>query len=427
MTDTMKTFEQVKGYAEIKAELKQLCDIMRNPEVYEKLGVSIPNGLLLTGNPGVGKTLMSQCLISESGWNVEICRKNKPNGEFINFIKECFDKAAQNQPCIVFLDDMDKFANEDQQHDDAEEYVAVQACIDDVKGKKVFVLATVNDEYKLPDSLTRSGRFDRKIEVGVPFGEDAVEIVKSFLSKKSFLEDVDARVVAQLLSGNSCAELETIINDAGVRAGYERRNYISMDDIINAYLKSSYNAGSIPQNNNDERALLASFHEAGHAVMSEILDPGSVTLVSIINSTKAGGMTCRYDEDPSHHTVESIRKEIMIGLAGRAAIEIVFGIVDCGAESDIRKAYDQADVLIADIGSAGLDKVKIRWDDTAEQLAIIERAKISEIDNCYQKVKSLLTGERALLHGIADELRAKSTLTQIDILRIREQFGEEAA
>ena len=422
MKSAINTFDEIKGYSEIKAELIQLCDIMKKPAIYEKLGVTVPKGLLLCGCPGVGKTLMANCLISESGWNVVVCRKNKPSGEFVNHIRECFDKAVSAAPCIIFLDDLDKYANEDQQHDDAEEYVTVQACIDDVKEKKVFVIATVNDEYKLPDSLIRSGRFDRKIEVAKPYGEDAVEIVEAFLAKKQFIHGVDARTVAQLLDGRSCAELETIINDAGIRAGFERRDSITMEDVINAYLKASYNAGNIHREEEGELSVLAAFHEAGHATISECLRPGSVTLVSIANSSNTGGITCCYDGQPAYRRVSSFRNGIMTALAGRAAIELVFGEIDCGGKYDIANAFDKAEALVASIGSAGLDKTMIKWDDTQEHCAVIEKAKIVELEYCYQNVKDLMASNIDMLHAIAQALLHKTTITQMDIIEIRKSI-----
>ena len=166
----MKAMDKIIGYSSIKRELRQISDTLKNREAYDKLGVSSPRGLLLYGDPGVGKSLMAAAIIEESGRQAYTCRKDKPNGDFVKYIKETFDKAAENAPSIVFLDDMDKFTNGDERHPDAEEYVTVQSCIDEVKGKEVFVLATVNNIRNLPRSLRRAGRFDRTIEVEAPRG-----------------------------------------------------------------------------------------------------------------------------------------------------------------------------------------------------------------------------------------------------------------
>ena len=197
----MKAMDKIIGYSSIKRELKQISDTLKNREAYDKLGVSSPRGLLLYGDPGVGKSLMAAAIIEESGRRAYICRKDKPNGDFVKYIKETFDKAAENAPSIVFLDDMDKFTNGDERHPDAEEYVTVQSCIDEVKGKEVFVLATVNNIRNLPRSLRRAGRFDRTIEVEAPRGRDAEAIIAHYLGSKKFVEGVDAKTIARIKPG----------------------------------------------------------------------------------------------------------------------------------------------------------------------------------------------------------------------------------
>ena len=214
----MKAMDKIIGYSNIKCELRQIADTLKNRDAYEKLGVSSPRGLLLYGEPGVGKSLMASAIIEESGRKAFICRKDKPNGDFVKHIKEIFDKAADNAPSIVFLDDMDKFTNGDERHPDAEEYVTVQSCIDEIRsrGKEVFVLATVNNIRNLPRSLYRAGRFDRIIEVEAPRGKDAEDIVAYYLSNKKFVENIDTKTIARIMNGRSCAELETVINEAGL-------------------------------------------------------------------------------------------------------------------------------------------------------------------------------------------------------------------
>lgn len=186
----MDYFEQVKGYKEIKKELEHTLDIMVNGEKYCKLGVTTPRGLLLYGVPGVGKTLMANCFIKASGRKMFICRKDKPDGDFVKYIKSTFDEAKNNAPSIVFLDDMDKFANKDRYHKNAEEYVTIQSCIDDVKNYEVFVLATANDIDNLPGSLLRVGRFDKTIYVQNPKGKDAEEIISYYMSKKKYVAEM---------------------------------------------------------------------------------------------------------------------------------------------------------------------------------------------------------------------------------------------
>ena len=176
----MSKFDKIIGYDSIKKELLQICDMLKNKEFYSNLGAKLPNGILLYGDPGLGKTLMAKCFIDESGLKTFVIRKNKSEN-FVEHISDVFNEAKKCAPAIVFLDDMDKFANEDKNHRDAEEYVAVQSAIDEVKGCDVFVLATVNEYRKLPSSLTRSGRFDRSIEVCSPSSADSIKIIEYYL------------------------------------------------------------------------------------------------------------------------------------------------------------------------------------------------------------------------------------------------------
>ena len=194
------------GYTAVKKELQQIADTLRNRDVYDKLGISAPRGLLLYGEPGVGKSLMASAIIEASGRSALVCRKDKPNGDFVKEIKATFDKAIAEAPSIVYLDDMDKFANGDERHPDAEEYVTVQSCIDEAKGKEVFVLATANNLCCLPRSLRRAGRFDRVIEIAPPHGQDAVNIITHYLSTKNVAEDVDVKTIARIMDERSCAE-----------------------------------------------------------------------------------------------------------------------------------------------------------------------------------------------------------------------------
>ena len=228
----MDCLDKIIGYEGIKNELRKFADIMQNPDKYDALGARLPKGIMFHGDPGVGKSLMANCLIEASGRPGFICRKNKPNGEFINHIKETFDEAVKNAPSIVLLDDLDKFANEDYTRPNTEEYVTVQACMDEVKNKNVLVIATVNSKYLLPDSLLREGRFDEKIQVQNPQGEDAKKIIEYYLSQKKYVATLDIDEISKLLNGYSCAELESLINKAGVVAGYANKSQIEMDDIM---------------------------------------------------------------------------------------------------------------------------------------------------------------------------------------------------
>ncbi len=415
---SVSAFDNIKGYKDIKGEMLRVLDIMKNPDIYEKLGATIPTGLLLVGRPGTGKSSLCQALITESGWNTITIRKDKPNGEFVNYIKKCFLKAAEMQPCIIYLDDMDKVSNSDSDHDDTEEYVTIQSCIDTMPKGKIFLLATANNPRKLPKSLKRPGRFDIYIEVPEPSYEDAVEIVTYYLNEKKHLKDIDPEVVAELLAGESCAQLEEIIASAARRAAFERRKCVSMEDIIAEFLKHNYNAKDTFRQDHSDRAKAAAIHEAGHALVSEFFDPNSVKLISIADSDGgSGGLTCCRNT-PVFLGLEGRRRNIMVGLGGRAATEIVFQEVDTGATGDMERAQDIARELVTEIGAHGFDKTEHGYRTSDAKTQRIEQATAMEVENAYAEAKKIISAHEELLFAIADSLTEKTTITRTQLQEI---------
>lgn len=420
----MNAFNKVIGYDGIKWELMRVCDILCNVDKYRELGVSTPAGILLYGDPGLGKTLMAKCFIEASGRPCFICRKDSPNGEFVNRIREIFEEAKQKAPSIIFLDDMDKFANEDSNHKNAEEYVTVQSCIDDMKGSEVFVIATVNDIYNLPDSLVRSGRFDKKIEFEAPRGEDAVKIVEYYLQQKVFVSDVDAVEVAALLEGGSCADLEAIINEAGIIAGYNGKKIIEMDDIVQAYLRIDCGASSTQNQKVDLYLWKRAYHEAGHVVAAEVLEPESVNLVSIQKfDGSRGGLTKYYQGKYNRNEPCHYENKAVVALAGKAAAEIVYGITDTGANDDIHKAFTITTQLVDNLCSYGFDKF-LRNTNSNELKDRYDIVIAHEMEKYYQKAKRILIENRALLDKITESLIEKRTLMHSDIQEIIDRVNK---
>lgn len=414
----MKEFERIIGYEHVKQELYRICDIMRNPEKYRKLGVTTPKGLLLTGEPGVGKTQMCRCLVKACKRPCITIRKDRADGDFVNYIRDSFEKARNEAPAIVFLDDMDKFANEDEMHRDAEEYVTVQSCIDDCRDAEVFVLATTNNKYDLPDSLLRAGRFDKHISIEIPKGDDAIKIIDYYLKKKAVKVDVDAVEISRLIYGKSCAELETVINEAGIYAAYEGRDVINREDFIKASLRTIFEAPEATHGTNTEFEKVVAFHEAGHVVAAEIMNPGSVNMVSICKNygSQEGITSISYPEE--HEVLKTdLEKKVIYRLAGKAAVEIVFGYADVGCNSDLCTAYDIVSHLVDDYCVYGFDTFEMR-NASDELLKNKERKIAMDMERFYQSAKQLLIDNRKLLHSVADSLLEKKTLTYIDIKKL---------
>lgn len=422
----MSSFDKIIGYESIKVEVSRICDVVKNGNKYKNLGVTLPNGLLLYGEPGVGKTLFANSFIDECGRKPFICRKSLPDGEFIKFIKETFDKAKSNTPSIILLDDFDKFANEDKDHRNAEEYVTIQSCIDEIKDYDVFVIATANDLSLVPNSLLRAGRFDTTIEVKNPKGDDAEKIIKHYLSLKNSVADMDYRQLARILNGRSCAELETIVNQAGIYAGFENKEKIDFDDIVRASIRIVYDAPETIKNGSNEDNELVAYHEAGHAVVSELLEPNSVTLISIGNcESSIGGFTSYYRDNEYWHSIELMEKRVMCLLGGKCAIELKYGRTDAGCVSDIERAIDVVTRIVTQYCGLGFDKCSTRhfdFDLSDSQKYYQERTINDELEKYYQKVRELLVNNRKFLDDLANAITKKKLLTAYDIKEIKENL-----
>lgn len=422
----MGEFEKVIGYESIKEEVMRICDVVKNKGKYEKLGVKMSNGLLLYGEPGVGKTLIASCFIKECKRKSFICRKNLPNGEFVKYIKDIFEKAKNNTPSIIFLDDFDKFANEDKDHKNAEEYVTLQSCIDGVKNCDVFIVATANDLKLVPDSLLRAGRFDTIIEIKTPKGEDAEKIIKHYIKGKQSVVDLDFKKLARLLNGRSCAELETIINQAGIYAGYKNKSQIEFEDIIKASIRVVYQAPETIKNGSFEDNEMISYHEAGHAVVSEILEPNSVTMISVGgHEGSIGGFTSYYRDEEYWNSIDLMKNRILCLLGGRCAIEIKYGKIDVSCTSDIERAIDVIERIVTKYGGIGFDKCSTRhfdFDLSNNYRYYQDRAISDELTKYYQEVKELLVKNKKFLDAVAIELNKKKLLIASDIKKIKESL-----
>ena len=414
----MSKFDSVIGYRAIKRELLEICDMMKNPDVYRKLGAAMPSGIMLHGDPGVGKSMMANAFLDECGLTSYTLRRTKSDGDFINEIKQTFNDAAKNEPSVILLDDMDKFVSEEGRK---EEFSVVQACIDEVKDKQVFVIATANSTRDMPSSLTRAGRFDRKIEVKIPIGQDAVDIVHYYLKSKTLSEDVDFTDVAKMMSRKSCAELESVINEAAIYAGFERSEKVCMRHLVRAFLRTYFRSNeAAPWEQLDEKKQKKlAYHEAGHAAVAEILKPNSVGIISIHSgiefATKGFVGMCE--------RIENDEDQIALSLAGKIASEMMFGEIDEGAFRDMERAIFVIREELCDKGFYGMDLVTHFKEDMSETKHVLQENCIrSELERQRYRVMKLLTEHRAFFNLIAKELMQKETLLYSDMQRIRKEY-----
>lgn len=428
-------FENIVGYESVKSELYKIAHTLRDTDLYKSNGIKTPSGLLLSGVPGVGKTSMANYLIQASGRKAYVCRKDKDNGYFVRYIKSTFTKAMNcKQPTIVLLDDLDKFANDDYDHRDSEEYVVVQSCIDACRGKDVFVLATVNDEDKLPWSLRRAGRFDTKIFVDSPTAEDAEYIVKHYLSNKKVCDGLNYKVISRLLNGASCAQLETVVNEAGILSVYRGASSVDMDDITRACLRVIYDAPeSSIVTEKDKRRYIA-IHEAGHAVVSDYLINDSVNFISVRQyNSNIGGFTDIYDEEEKNrmYTAKNEVLNICIDMGGISAVKLILGEVDCGGSSDVSNAFKIANNLVMGCLTEGIEY----RDDicySGYRLPMSEKARekirkkiISIVNKQRKRAEKIIKNNIKLINALVDYLMEDDTMTRDVFLEIKDRVNRQ--
>ena len=417
-----KAFEEIIGYDSVKEELKRFCDVLENSKRYEELGVTLPSGILFSGEPGIGKSMMAKAFIEASGLKSFTIRKDRSDGDFTDKIRKTFEQAREEEKSIVLLDDMDKYANEDDKHKDAEEYITVQACIDDSVGSGVFVIATINDRDCLPKSLLRTGRFDKIIEMKAPEYEDTLKLTKHFLKNRRHEEDIDEEEIARIMTGRAVSDLKTIINDAGISAGYEGRAAISQKDILGSIVRLVFESPECEAKDDGEfdRVLV---HELGHVITAEMLEPGSVALVSVeSHNGDIGGVTMIKPLKQNKLTPETLEKQATWALGGRAATEIVFGEPDVGSESDLQSAARKIEKLIEDEAQHGFEAFNRLYAFSGRMADKKALVVAHEMENCYRKAKKIIAENRNLLSVLADILEKEKTLTSRAIREIIESL-----
>ena len=409
----MKTFDAIIGYESVKRELRQVADMILHFPKYKALGAKMPKGVLLLGAPGVGKTLLATALLDEVGIHSRTIRHTMERSAFIEYIEDTFEEAAKYPQSIILLDDLDKFSME---VSNGEEFAVVQACIDKVADKNVFVIATANSTRHIPDSLLRAGRFDKWIQVDYPKGEDAVQIITHYMNGVKTEEGINYEDIAKMLSGKSCATLERVINEAAIEAGFLDLERIGMAQFVKATLTDVYGVKNSHVRLSDSKKAEIAYHEAGHAVIAEVLTPGYVGMLSL-SSTRSnlGGFMLRCVEP------ERRAYEILVALGGKAACELQYGRIASGTGSDLEDACEHLMQSIGEVGNRGVSFLNDVSDRNSEFLTSArEQVIISELERYLFKAKEIIAANREFLDRVAGELLERETLLYSDMKRIRQ-------
>ena len=436
------TFKDVAGLREEKEEMEEIVDFLRAPKKYTKLGARIPKGVLLVGPPGTGKTLLAKAIAGEAG----VPFFSISGSDFVEMfvgvgasrVRDLFEDAKKNAPCIVFIDEIDAVARKRGTgmgggHDEREQTLNQMLVEMDGFGvnEGIIVMAATNRVDILHPAIMRPGRFDRKIHVGRPDVGGREEILNVHGKNKPLGDDVDLKQIAQTTAGFTGADLENLLNEAAIRAARDDRAYINQSDIQKSFVKVGIGAEKRSRIISDKEKRITAFHEAGHAILFHLLpDVGPVYTVSIIpTGGGAAGYTMPLPEkDEMFNSKGRMLQEIVVDLGGRVAEELVFDDITTGASQDIKQATKMAKAMVTRYGMSdniGLicyaddeDEVFIGRDlahtrGYSEQVASAIDAEVKQIiDEAYQKAKDMILEYRDVLDACAQLLLEKEKITR---------------
>lgn len=435
-------FENVAGLHEEKEELEEIVDFLKNPKKYIEVGARIPKGVILTGPPGTGKTLLAKAVAGEAG----VPFFSISGSDFVEMfvgvgasrVRDLFEEAKKNSPCIVFIDEIDAVARRRGTgmgggHDEREQTLNQLLVEMDGFGvnEGIIVMAATNRVDILDPAILRPGRFDRKVMVGRPDVRGRREILDVHIKNKPVAEDVDLDNVAQTTAGFTGADLENLLNEAAIYAAKQNRKFITQSDINRSFVKVGIGTEKRSKIISEKEKKITAFHEAGHAILFHVLpDVGPVHTVSIIpTGMGAAGYTMPLPEkDEMFNTRGRMLQDIMVALGGRIAEELVLDDITTGASQDIKQATATAKAMVTKYGMSdklglinygdnedevfiGRDLAHTRGyaDDTA---SLIDNEVKNIVDGCYEKAKKIIEEYMEVLHKCAELLIEKEKINQ---------------
>ena len=440
--DSKVTLKDVAGLKEEKEDLQEIVDFLRDPGRFTKVGARIPKGVLLEGPPGTGKTLLAKAIAGEA--NVPFFSIS--GSDFVEMfvgvgasrVRDLFEEAKKNAPCIVFIDEIDAVARRRGTgmgggHDEREQTLNQLLVEMDGFGvnEGIIVMAATNRKDILDPAILRPGRFDRNVLVGRPDVGGREEILKVHAKNKPLAEDVDLKQIAQTTAGFTGADLENLLNEAAIIAAKDNRMFIQQKDIRHAFVKVGIGAEKKSRIVSEKERKITAYHEAGHAILFHVLpDVGPVYSVSIIPTGGAGGYTMPLPEkDEMFNTKGQMLQEITVSLGGRVAEEEIFDDITTGASQDIKQATAIAKSMITKFGMSerlGL----INYDNDSDEVFIgrdfghtsrgygekiagtIDEEVKRIIDECYAKARSILEEYHDVLEACAKLLLEKEKITR---------------
>lgn len=436
------TFGQVAGLKEEKEELEEIVDFLKAPKKYIQVGARIPKGVLLVGPPGTGKTLLAKAVAGEAGVPFFTISGSDFVEMFVGVgasrVRDLFEEAKKNAPCIIFIDEIDAVARRRGTgmgggHDEREQTLNQLLVEMDGFGvnEGIIVMAATNRVDILDPAILRPGRFDRKVMVGRPDVQGREEILKVHAKGKPLSEDIDLKQIAQTTAGFTGADLENLLNEAAILAAKENRIYLKQEDIKRSFVKVGIGAEKKSRIISDKEKRITAFHEAGHAILFHVLpDVGPVYSVSIIPTGGAGGYTMPLPEnDEMFNSKGRMLQDITVALGGRVAEEEVFDDITTGASQDIKQATSLAKSMVTKFGMSealGL----ISYDDDSDEVfigrdlahtsrgygegvaTVIDQEVKRIIDECYSRARHIIKKYDDVLHSCAELLLEKEKISR---------------
>ena len=444
------SFADVAGVDEEKEELEEIVEFLKNPKKFTDMGARIPKGVLLVGQPGTGKTLLAKAVAGEAGVPFFIISGSDFVEMFVGVgasrVRDLFDQAKRNSPCIIFIDEIDAVGRQRGAglgggHDEREQ--TLNQLLVEMDGfsenEGVIVLAATNRPDVLDKALLRAGRFDRQIVVGAPDVKAREQILEVHSRKKRLAEDVDLKVIAKNTSGFAGADLENVLNEAALLAARRDLNEIGMKEIEDAMVKVTMGPEKKTRVRSEKENKLVAYHEGGHAVVSHYLETQDpVHQISIVPRGMAGGYTMyRPTEDKSFMSKTEMEENIVSLLGGRVAEALILNDISTGASNDIERATQIARSMVTKYGmservgtlSLGGDNNEVflgrdfgHTKEFSEETAAVVDAEVKRIiDAGYNKAKQILTDHIDKLHNVAQILLEKE---KIEADEFEEIFGE---
>jgi len=435
--ETNVTFKDVAGMDKIRKEVEEVVDFMKNPEKYKKLGAKLPRGLLLSGPPGTGKTLIAKAIASEAGVPLYACAGSEFVEMFVGVgaarIRDLFEEARKNAPCIIFIDEIDSIGRKrsltTMSNSNSEQENAMNQLLTEMDGfgdsSKVVVIGATNRTDILDEALLRRGRFDRQIDVALPsqIGREAIFGVHT--TNKPIAKDVTLSDLARLTPQFSGADIEYMCNEAAIYAARKSLSEITRDCFQYAFEKLAMGLENEDAMISSQKRRIIAYHEAGHTLMGLLADEfDTFTKVSIVPRGAAGGVTFfSPSEDTGLFTQKYLLNKIMVMLGGRIAEEITFGKLNTttGASGDLEEVFVTAKQMV---GYFGFNETlgPAQWNDdygiSGDTSSAIDAEIRFCVEWCYKKAKDILDVHEIYLKKIAEKLIEKNSLDSIEILEI---------